>query len=133
VTPPPEPDPNEPVERSEPGLETDPQRSAGAPGDGDLDVLARTAGEAARRVSGAVAGATFVVLHAVVGWLVLSLGLLAPIWALVALLALWALVAVIGWRVRRRYPIVTMLLPLATASLVLVLASYGSALLGWDP
>jgi hypothetical protein len=127
VTAPSEPDPHGPARRPEAA------GTSGSPGDGDLDELARTATEAARRVSGTVAGVTFVVLHAVTGWLVLSLGLLAPIWAVLPLLAVWAVVAVLGWRGRRRHPIVTMLLPLATAGVVLVLVSFGGELFGWAP
>jgi hypothetical protein len=125
VTPAPDPPPDGPARGPEGTGASD------APHEPDVDELARTAGEAARRVSGTVAGVTFVGLHAVVGWLVLSLGLLAPIWAVLPLLALWAVVGVLGWRGRRRHPIVTMLLPLATAGLVLGLVAIGGELFGW--
>lgn len=100
-------------------------------GDPDLDDLVRDAGDAARRVSGAVAGATFVVLHAVVGWFTLTLGLVAPMWAVALLLLVWAGVAVIGWRWRSRRPIATMLAPFAVAALDIGVVAFGDAVLGW--
>jgi hypothetical protein len=100
--------------------------------EGDLDDLARAAGDAARQVTGIVAGTTFVILHAVVGGLVVSLGSLAPSWAVASLLTVWGGVAVVGWRGRRRRPIVTMLLPIATAVLVLGAVALGGQALGWS-
>lgn len=102
------------------------------PDDPDLEGLARDAGDAARRVSGAVAGATFVVLHAIVGWITLTLGLVAPLWAVALLLLVWAAVAVIGWRWRSRRPIATMLAPFAVAALDIGVVALGGALLGWS-
>jgi hypothetical protein len=98
----------------------------------DLGDLAETAGTAARRFTGAVAGATFVVLHGVVLWLVLSLGLVAPGWAVGVLSALWLAVAVAGWRGRARHPLITMLLPVVTAGLVLGAVALGGQVLGWS-
>lgn len=101
-------------------------------GGADLEELARTAGTSARRFNGLVAGVTFVVLHGVVLWLVLSLGLVAPPWAVTVLLAVWLGVAVVGWRGRTRRPLVTMLLPIATAGVVLCAVVLGARLLGWS-
>lgn len=98
----------------------------------DLDELARDAGDAARRVTSVVAGTTLVLLHGVVGWLTLSLGLVAPPWAVVALLVLWAAAGVLAWRWRTHRPILTMLTPFATAAVVLGVVALGGALLGWS-
>jgi hypothetical protein len=107
------------------------QGRAPDPGDGDLDDLAGDLGASARRVSGAIAGTTFVVLHAIVGYLTLSLGLVAPAWAVTVLSMVWLVVAVVGWRWRRRRPILTMLAPFATAALAIAVVSLGDAYLGW--
>lgn len=98
----------------------------------DLDDLARDAHAAATRVSGAVAGATLGLLHTVVGWLTLSLGLVAPMWAVTTLLVVWAVVGIAAWRVRSRRPILTMLAPLAVAGLDLGVVALGATALGWN-
>jgi hypothetical protein len=100
-------------------------------GDPDLDDLARDAGDAARRVSGAVAGVTLVVLHAVVGSITLTLGVVAPGWAVAALLLAWAAIGVTAWRWRARRPIVAMLAPFVAAALDIGAVALGEALLGW--
>lgn len=100
-------------------------------GEGDLDDLARTAGDAARQLTGLVAGVTFVALHAVAGWLVLSLAQVAPPWTVAVLTVVWAAVAMLGWRGRRRRPLITMLLPVAMAALVLGTLTLGDRVLGW--
>jgi hypothetical protein len=100
-------------------------------GSADLDDLAVEAHDAGRKLAGAVAGATFAVLHGVVGVLTASLGLVAPPWAVALFAALWVAIAVVGWRQRTRRPIVTMLLPFANVGLVLTAVALGDALLGW--
>jgi hypothetical protein len=100
-------------------------------GSADLDALAADAQDAGRRVAGLVAGVTFAVLQTIVGVLTVSLGLVAPPWAVVVLAALWIAVTVIGWRQRTRRPIVTMLLPFVNVGLVLAVVALGDAWLGW--
>jgi hypothetical protein len=98
--------------------------------DPELDDLARDAGDAARRASGAVAGVTLVVLHVLVGYITLTLGSVAPMWAVAVLLVVWALVGVIAWRWRTRRPIAAMLAPFVVAALDLGVVTLGGALLG---
>ncbi|WP_052666129.1 hypothetical protein [Nitriliruptor alkaliphilus] len=98
----------------------------------DLDELAHEAGDAARRLSAAIAGATIVLLHGLVGWFTAALGLVAPLWAVTVLLVVWAAAGVLAWRWRARRPIVAMLVPLVTAGVVLGAVALGSRLLGWS-
>jgi hypothetical protein len=100
-------------------------------GSGDLDDLAGEAHDAGRRLAGAVAGVSFAVLQGIVGVLTASLGLVAPPWAVALFAAVWAAVAVVGWRQRRRRPIVTMLLPFANVGLVLAAVALGDTWFGW--
>jgi hypothetical protein len=100
-------------------------------GSADLDDLAGEAHDAGRKLAGAVAGVTFAVLHGVVGVLTVSLGLVAPPWAVALFAVLWVAIAVVGWRQRARRPIVTMLLPFANVALVLGALAYGDTWLGW--
>lgn len=98
----------------------------------DLDELAHEAGDAARRLSAAIAGATIVLLHGLVGWFTAALGLVAPRWAVAVLLVAWAGAGVIAWRWRARRPIVAMLVPLLTAGVVLGTVTLGSRVFGWS-
>jgi hypothetical protein len=100
-------------------------------GSADLDALAADAQDAGRRVAGLVAGVTFAVLQAIVGMLTVSLGLVAPPWAVVLMAALWVAIVVVGWRQRARRPIVTMLLPFVNVGIVLAVVALGDAWLGW--
>jgi hypothetical protein len=100
-------------------------------GSADLDDLASDAHAAGRKLAGAVAGVTFAVLQGIVGVLTVSLGLVAPPWAVALFAALWTAVAVVGWRQRARRPIVTMLLPFANVALVLAAVAFGDTWFGW--
>ena len=102
------------------------------PPEPDLTELAGDAHAAAHRVTGTVAGATLIVLHGIVGWLTLSLALVAPPWGVVPLLVVWAVAGVAAWRVRARRPIATMLTPLAVAGLDLGVVALGAWAFGWS-
>lgn len=98
----------------------------------DLSGLTADAQRAARRMSGAIAGGTLVLLHGAVGWFTLTLGLVAPPWAVGALLVVWATIGVVAWRWRTRRPIATMLAPFVMAALLLGAVALGGELLGWS-
>lgn len=100
-------------------------------GSSEPDDLAGEAQAAGRTLAGAVAGVTFVVLQGIVGLLTVSLGLVAPPWAVALFAGLWVAVAVAGWRQRARRPVVTMLLPFANVGLVLAAVAVGDTWFGW--
>jgi hypothetical protein len=76
--------------------------------------------------------ATFgVALHLVVGLFVLSAGLVAPPWAVVALLVVWALLLGAMLRLRRRSPIATLLVPFVMAAVLWLALTLGERVLGW--
>jgi hypothetical protein len=86
------------------------------------------------RALGGVIAATFgVALHLVVGLFVLSAALLAPPWAVVALLVTWALLlaAMLRLRLRRRSPIATLLVPFVMAAVLWLALTLGERVLGW--
>ncbi|MEX1162094.1 MAG: hypothetical protein WEB03_00795 [Nitriliruptor sp.] len=109
-----------------------PAPRAPGPEEGDLDALASEVGDVARRISGVVAGTALVLLHAVVGYLTLSLGLVAPMWAVLVLLTAWAVIGVVAWRWRIRHPFLAMLAPFVTVALVLAVVALGGRFLGWS-
>jgi hypothetical protein len=98
----------------------------------DHDPLVHDAQAAATRLRGLISAAVFVPLHAVVGYLTVSLGLVAPTWAVAALTAVWLVLAVVGWRQTRRRPIVAMLVPFVAAGLAIAVVSLGGAWLDWS-
>jgi hypothetical protein len=71
--------------------------------------------------------------HAVVGIPLLSIGLVAPFYAVAAFWLLWCLMLVALLRVRRTRPLLTPLIPAATAAVVLAVLALGGELLGWTP
>jgi hypothetical protein len=62
----------------------------------------------------------------------LPLGLVAPPWAVIALLAAWAALLALAVRQRRR-PLVVLTAPAATAALAAGLLYVGGTFLGWTP
>ena len=70
--------------------------------------------------------------HALVGLFLLPLGLVAPPWAVIALLAAWAALLALAVRQRRR-PLVVLTAPAATAALAAGLLYVGGTFLGWTP
>lgn len=73
-----------------------------------------------------------IVLHAVllVPFTVAS-GLLAPLYAIIALYLLWLLAAGTLWVVARRRPLAAPLVPLVYGALLFGLITFGEATLGW--
>lgn len=87
-----------------------------------------------RRTGTAPRRSTLVVtllLHLLVLWPYSASGLLAPGWAVVALLAAWALLGVAAVAVHRRWGAVAALVPLLALVLWFAALSTGEALLGW--
>ena len=66
--------------------------------------------------------------QALVGLVLLSLGLVAPPWPVIALLAAWAALLAVAVRQRGR-PLLVVIAPAASAGLLYV----GGAFLGWTP
>lgn len=63
-------------------------------------------------------------------WFIAS-GLMAPLWAILVLLALWAVGLIWGLRQRRRYPWAVLALPFALMIFWIGFISAGGAWLGW--
>jgi hypothetical protein len=61
----------------------------------------------------------------------LPLGLVAPWWAVIALLVLWALLLALALRLRRRRPWLVPFFPATTAAIAVGLLYLGSTVLGW--
>ena len=69
-------------------------------------------------------------LHLVAGVFVLASGLVAPLPAVILLVAIWTVLAVVGFRNRRR-PLVALMMPVAAAAAWFVVVQGGSMLFGW--
>lgn len=93
--------------------------------DGDRELL-DDAGRAATLLTVAVTTVTGLALHAVVGVLVAAAATAVPGLLAVALVALWAASALTGWRLRRRSPLTSLVVPFVPATvLLLTLARVG--------
>jgi len=86
-----------------------------------------------RRVLSVIAVVLAWALQSVVGWLTLSSGLVAPLWAIVVLVGLWLAAALLLVRTARRQPLATPLVPLANGLLWWAAIAAGGTLLGWTP
>ena len=78
-----------------------------------------------------VAAAAAAVAHLAVGYVYLVSGLVAPFWAVLALLAWWCVLAVAGvllWR-RRRY--LVLIVPAVALVTWIALLWFGGEVLGW--
>ncbi|MEJ5867391.1 hypothetical protein WDV85_06480 [Pseudokineococcus sp. 5B2Z-1] len=82
---------------------------------------------AASRLTGALTA----VLHLVALWLYASSGLLAPLWAVVALLVLWGVLAVVAVLVHRHHGAWSLLVPVAAVAVWFGALTAGEQLLGW--
>ena len=71
------------------------------------------------------------VLHLFVLWPYSASGLVAPGWAVLALLALWVLLGGAAYAVHRRWGAVSALVPLLAMVLWVVVLTTGEQLLGW--
>jgi hypothetical protein len=69
--------------------------------------------------------------HGVVGVVLLPLGLVAPWWAVIALLVLWGLLLALALRLRRRRPWLVPFFPVTMAAIAAGLLDLGSTVLGW--
>lgn len=72
-----------------------------------------------------------VVLHLLVLWPYAASGLVAPGWAVPALLVLWALLGWLAWAVHRRWGAVAALVPLLALGLWVGVLVLGEQVLGW--
>lgn len=70
-------------------------------------------------------------LHLVALWLYVSSGLLAPFWAVTALLVLWVLLAWVAVLVHRRHGALALLVPVTAIALWFGAITAGEQLLGW--
>jgi hypothetical protein len=77
------------------------------------------------------AGWLGVIGHAALFFWYAASGLVAPGWAVAALLVLWAALFVVAILLRRRRPALTPLVPLAAVALWFLVVSAGGAWLGW--
>lgn len=62
-----------------------------------------------------------------------STGLMAPLWAIVTGWLIWAGFAVAAWRVGRRRPQLTPLLPVASVATWFVFVAVGAEVFAWTP
>jgi hypothetical protein len=69
--------------------------------------------------------------HGLVGVVLLPLGLVAPWWAVLALLVVWALLLALALRLRRRRPWLVPFLPATMAAIAAGVLYLGSSVLGW--
>lgn len=60
-------------------------------------------------------------------------GLLAPLWAVAAAWVIWAVTAVVTWRVGRRRPQLTPLIPLVAASAWYLALTAAATAFDWSP
>jgi len=70
-------------------------------------------------------------LHLLVLWPYAASGLLAPGWAVVALLGVWALLGAVALAVHRRWGGASALVPLLALGAWLAALTLGGSLLGW--
>jgi hypothetical protein len=79
-----------------------------------------------------VVAAAGLAAHALVGLALLPLGLVAPPWAVIALLAAWAALLAVAVRQRGR-PLLVIIAPAASPALAAGLLYVGGTFLGWTP
>ena len=79
-----------------------------------------------------LAAAAGLAAHALVGLALLAVGLVAPPWAVIALLAAWAALLAVAVRQRSR-PLLVVIAPAASAALAAGLLYVGGTFLGWTP
>jgi hypothetical protein len=101
------------------------------PDPADRSVEPVDAADVGREAASVVAGVAGTLLHLAIGVFVLSSGLLAPWWAVVALVALWGVLWVPIVRWRRDHPFRTMLVPFAMAAIWWAAITAGDTWLGW--
>jgi hypothetical protein len=67
----------------------------------------------------------------VIGFFYLSSGLVAPLWAVIALLIIWAGLVVVGILWFRRHPLRVLMLPVIAVVVWFTVITLGERLLGW--
>jgi hypothetical protein len=72
-----------------------------------------------------------VLAQLVVGYFYLVSGLVAPLWAVVALLVCWAVLTVAGVRLAQRRSYLVLLVPVLAAATWFAVMWFGGAVLGW--
>lgn len=71
------------------------------------------------------------VLHLLALWPYAASGLVAPDWAVAAMVVVWALLGVVAVAVHRRWGAVAAVVPLVAVVVWTVLVTLGEVLLGW--
>ena len=69
-------------------------------------------------------------LHLTAGFVMLVSGLVAPMWAVLLLLAIWAALLILGYRNRHR-PAFVLLMPVLAAVAWFLVVQGGALILGW--
>jgi hypothetical protein len=77
-----------------------------------------------------VALAVAVPLHLAIGFFYVTSGLVAPLWAVLLLLAIWLGLCIAGYRNRHK-PLVVLAIPVVAALVWFVVVQGGSMLFGW--
>ena len=95
-----------------------------------VDDHGRMAVDRARVASLVGAGLAMAAL-AVIGVFYAAAGLVAPLWAVVALMILWGMLVVLGIRWFRRMPLRVLPLPIVAVLVWLCVITLGEQLLGW--
>lgn len=80
---------------------------------------------------GIAAVAVAAILQLGVGFITLTSGLVAPLWAILVLAAVWVLAVTVLVRLARTRPLFTPLVPLGNAAVWVGLLAFGDAVLGW--
>lgn len=83
------------------------------------------------RVASLVGAGLAMAALAVIGVFYASAGLVAPLWAVIALLVFWVLLVVLGIRWFRRRPLRVLPLPFVAVIVWLGVVTLGERLLGW--
>lgn len=71
------------------------------------------------------------VLQLGVGFITLTSGLVAPLWATLVLVAVWVVGVTVLIRLARTRPLLTPLVPVANGAVWVGMLAFGDAVLGW--
>jgi hypothetical protein len=71
--------------------------------------------------------------HLAIGVPLLAAGLVAPLYAIVLFWIFWGVMLLLLLRLRTRRPLLTPLIPVATAAGLIGALSFGGEVLGWTP
>jgi hypothetical protein len=73
-----------------------------------------------------------IVLQVLIAYPMAALGLVAPGWTVIGLLAVWALLLVVAIRQRNKRPWLALVAPVATVAVAWAVVAAGGAFLGWQ-